>query len=238
MKGFEMPTAQQEDQEKQESMQLYIDLPAQERTLREDNVITDHTYIIMLGEKIREKLDLPESINLPEGEFKIKNEFHVTALGFDTAKDIMERSQAENGPEFRAEVNKALSEIDFSFNLNIDSLKVIHNLQYDPHAVIRQKENPKNPPEQGAFESEYTVVVDVDMPGMDLFYARMRDLGVELGSPATHVTLYIKQQRLNPHATGLGINMRDMQAQLQGEKFPKISMREITTEELGIEING
>lgn len=234
--SVELPTMTAEKEAQQHI--LHMQLPPQERALRNDGAITDHTYIIMLGEKIREQIYLPQTIQLPEGTFQVKDEFHVTALNFGkTAEEIMQRSQAEDGNEFRAAINKALSEIDFSFDLDLSTLRIIHNLDYDSELVVGQRTNPQTPPAQGAFESEYTITVDVVMPGMQEFYNRMRDLGVELGEPSTHVTLYIKEQLENDEAKGMGIALNNFEQQLIGEAFPHIEAHAVSAEELGIELN-
>ncbi|MBT4917287.1 hypothetical protein HN709_03685 [Candidatus Peregrinibacteria bacterium] len=182
-----------------------VTLPLQERSINLDGDYQDYTYIIPIPlEQIRDKLNLPEIVNLEEGAFNRKNEFHVTVLGFHTQELIRQKIAETKSPQQSVtEINKALSEIDFSFTLLPESLKLVRNLQYNPSAVRNR---------QGAeqYESEYTIAIDVDMPGMQEFYQKMGRLGIDLGAPCTHITLYIKG---NGDATGFGIAMTDLAKQ-------------------------
>lgn len=205
---------------------LKINLEKQTMGMVKDGSAKDCTYIIPITEQIEKVLSLPETVSLPEGKFIRKKEFHASAMGFGTREHIGEKIKeaGAQGIDLVSKINGILSDINFSFTVDPHSIKLIHNLEYDRDAVI-------NKTGQAAFESECSIVVDIDMPGMAELYRRMRGLGIELGKPSAHITLYIKD---NGPATGLGIAITDFEKQNRGEKFSHIEWREISAQELSI----
>ena len=192
-------------------------VPPMRRELFQKNGLKDLRYILPITSPLERALSLPPTISIPEGEFVRKQEFHVTLLGFST-RALLEEAALEaalEGRDLPEEINQILSEIDFSFTLSEEGMMLIHNLDYDPEAVRTRMG-------KAAFESESTVIVGMHMPGIVLFYERMRTLGIELGHPVAHVTLYIRQ---NGDATGLGIGITDLDGQLAGHVFPHITMK-------------
>lgn len=194
----------------------------------------DFTYIIPITKYIddflqKKSLKLPDQCALPEGQFQRKKEFHVTAFGFGTKKLVETKinEAKERGEDLLSQINDILSETDFSFSCNPETLKVVHNKEYDSKSVVSQNG-------KAAYESEYTIVMDIEMPGMKHFFDRMQELGISLGVPATHVTLYIKQ---NGEATGLGIAITAYERQLKGEVFPHIETREIALKDMAQELS-
>jgi len=180
-----------------------------------------NTYIILVTEAIEKALPIKERLVLPEGEFLRKKEFHVTALGFGTKDEIKEMVEAtsERGENLIQKINEILSAIDFSFTIDLNSVRFVHNKDYDANAVLTKTG-------RAAFESEYTITIDVNMPGMNEFYDRMREeVGLDLGQPATHVTLYIKQ---NGPATGMGIAITDLEGQIRGDVLPRIECKSLS----------
>lgn len=202
-----------------EPKQLLCQVPKTRREIVQDGSAKDGTYILPITAQVERLFNLPPTI-LIEGEvFERKNEFHVTLLGFGTRQRLNKRieEEAEAGQNLVQEINAILSGIDFSFSPSSTGAALIQNLDYDQQAVIAQTG-------RAAFESESTIVLGIDMPGLSEFYERMRTLGLELGRPAAHVTLYLKQ---NGNATGLGIAITDFQAQLAGTAFPRITAKKI-----------
>lgn len=201
------------------SRKIEIALPKEKRKIAMQGSPKEYTYIIPVTEYIQKALSLPEWFTLDEGEFERKSEFHVTALGFSSREKIREKvAKAQTrGENLLEKIDAALSDTDFSFTIDATSAKVIHNLEYDPEAVRTQTG-------KAAFESEYTIIVDVEMPGMRAFYDRMMDVGIDLGERATHITLFIKQ---NGEATGLGIGITDFEGQVAGIAFPHIEYRNL-----------
>ena len=202
-----------------EPKQLLCQVPKTRREIVQDGSAKDGTYILPITAQVERLFNLPPTI-LIEGEvFERKKEFHVTLLGFGTRERLKKRieEEAEAGQNLVQEINAILSGIDFSFSPSLTGVALVQNLDYDQEAVIAQTG-------RAAFESESTVVLGIDMPGLAEFYERMRALGLELGCPAAHVTLYLKQ---NGGATGLGIAITDFQAQIAGTAFPQITAKKI-----------
>ncbi len=203
---------------------IEVKLPPKHRELSMSGDAKDFTYIIPISEALEDILPMKESITLNEGEFLKKKEFHVTALGFGTKDMIKEQVEvvSKRGEDLVQKINEILSQINFSFKVDLNSIKLIHNNNYDREAVIKKTG-------RAAFESEYTITIDIEMPGMIEYYNRMREIGIDLGQPATHVTLCIKQ---NGEATGLGIAITDFDEQVQGNTFPYIESRPLSADVL------
>jgi hypothetical protein len=202
-----------------EPKQLLCQIPASRRELVQDGSAKDGTYILPITAQLEGLFNLPPTVSIEGEEFARKKEFHVTLLGFGTRQLLKKRidEEAEAGQNLVQEINAILSGMDFSFSPSSAGATLIQNLDYDQEAVISQTG-------RAAFESESTIVLGIDMPGLAEFYERMRGLGLELGRPAAHVTLYLKQ---NGVATGLGIAITDFQAQLAGTAFPQITAQKI-----------
>ena len=135
-----------------------------------------------------------------------KKEFHLTCVSF-SHREIMEEAAvryAGGREEFCRRVSELLSEVDFSFTVDMSKIRLIQNLEYDPEAVREGR----------SYESKNTVVVDVETTGIQEFYRRMKEtLGIDLGTSVAHVTLYIQG---NGDATGLGIGIRNIEEQQKG----------------------
>ncbi len=210
---------------REKSARLVVSVPPESRRLIEEGGKKDLTYILPVTPAIERALALRTTVVLPEGSFQRKKEFHVTAIGFDGA-ELVRAVAAERGGDQAAvtgRINELLSETDFSFEIDPTSAKVVTNLEYDADAV-RSKVGRKQ------HTSEKSVVMDVHMPGMVAFYDKLRaELGIDLGHPAAHVTLYVKD---NGDATGLGIGIKDYEAQLRGDVYPKIEARPLPKEKI------
>ncbi len=202
-----------------EPKQLLCQVPKTRRELVQDGSAKDGTYILPITTQVEQLFNLPPTISIEGEVFERKKEFHVTLLGFGTRQRLKKRieEEAEAGQNLVQEINAILSGVDFSFSPSQTGVALIQNLDYDQEAVIAQTG-------RAAFESESTIVLGIDMPGLAEFYERMRTLGLELGRPAAHVTLYLKQ---NGSGTGLGIAITDFQAQLAGTVFPHITAKKI-----------
>lgn len=187
--------------------EIHVSIPPAERRIVQDGSAKDCTYILPVTDGLEQVLRVRPTLELPQGQFKRKKEFHATAIGFGKREEVrlaIERLNMEGKDGIRI-VNDLLSSIDFSFDIIPADTKLIVNRKYDPPGVRAGT----------SFESEASVVVHVRMPGMEEFYSRLREeAGVDLGVPVSHVTLYIKE---NGDATGLGIGLYDLAAQTSGE---------------------
>ncbi len=202
---------------------LRVEVPPAPRGLIRDGGAKDYTYILPVTAAIERVMNMRTKLSLPEGEFNRKKEFHVTVAGFGAVDAIRTAIAGEHGTGVAVAFDRLLSETDFSFEIDPESAKVITNIDYDP-AAIRSGEG------RARFESQATVAMDVRMPGMAALYDKMRaELGIDLGKPASHITLYIKD---NADATGLGIAVTNYAAQLRGEAFPRIESRPIEKSKL------
>ena len=202
-----------------------IQIGPSERKINMGEGWNDFTYILPVTEALNRVLQLRDEIRLSEGIFLRKNELHITLLGLGTKELIRTEfeKKAEQGVDIMVAINKMLSELDFSFDLDLNSVKMVHNLDYDPEAVRTKKG-------RAAFESEDTVIMDVNMPGLKILCDRFqKELGIDLGTPASHITLYIKD---NGDATGLGIGIHDLAKQIKGEIHPHIELKPLQVKEL------
>jgi len=211
----------QEFQDTISEKDLYVALPPTERKLS-----NFFTYIVPIPSAPLEKvIPVRNQISLPEGEFLRKKEFHITALGFWTSELLERAIEFSNDDEqekvkLSEKINTLLSQADFSFTIDPNSIKLVHNKEYDSEAVLNKKGKKQ-------YESEYTIIVDVKMPGMDELYGKLNELNLDLDlwKPATHITLYIKQ---NDEATGYGIGITDFAWQVEGKAFPAIEYKPLS----------
>jgi hypothetical protein len=98
----------------------------------------EYCYILPVTEALERVLpSLEASKVLPMGNFLRKKEFHVTLLGFGTKDQIRQKVEegAVRGVDIKAAINHLLSTIDFSFDVELQSTKLIYNLQYSPEAI-------------------------------------------------------------------------------------------------------
>ena len=202
---------------------LRVEVPPAPRGLIRDGGTKDYTYILPVTAAIERVLNMRSKLSLQEGAFNRKKEFHVTVAGFGAVDAIRTTIAGERGEEVAAAFDRLLSETDFSFEIDPESAKIVTNLDYDADAI-------RSGAGRARFESQATVAMDVRMPGMAALYDKLRaELGIDLGKPATHITLFIKD---NADVTGLGIAITNYDAQLRGEAFPRIESRPIDRKEL------
>ena len=174
------------------------------------------TYILNVTEPLKIALEnagivLPDTLKVRSAAVEDitlnrKMEFHLTCVSFSHREMMREAAtQYADGVEaFCRHVSELLSALDFSFTVDMSNIRLIHNLEYDPNAVRDGQ----------SYESENTIIVDIETTGIQEFYRRMKDsLGVDLGTSAAHATLYIQD---NDDATGLGIGIRNLVEQQKG----------------------
>ncbi|MDO8593619.1 MAG: hypothetical protein Q7R59_01825 [bacterium] len=191
---------------------LEVLMPPAERRFNQETF----TYILNVTQPLEATFE-KASIVLPDtlearsaaGEditLKRKKEFHLTCVGF-SHRGIMEEAAmryADGREAFCRRVSELLSGIDFSFAVDMSTVRLIQNLEYDPEAVRERK----------SYESANTIIVDVETTGIQEFYRCMKEeLGVDLGTSAAHATLYIQD---NGDATGLGIGIKNIEEQQKG----------------------
>lgn len=201
MEGFEFS----KNPEREAGSAIHIEIPKRERSLTRGGS-KDCSYIVDLTEGLEGAVSLPETAWAEGQKFHKKKEFHSTAIGFNQARALKKIIKSFNKDpqlehDFVTRVNEILSDIDFSFDLNLKDAKYVRSLNYDSEAV-------KN---GGSFTSEATIIVDIRMPGVEELYDRInKEFGIDMGSPNPHITLYIKDQE-DPETVGLGIGLNNLE---------------------------
>lgn len=204
-----------------ETKNIHVPIPITTREMVGPGTPKEYCYILPVTESLEYVLPSLEPVKeLPMGIFLRKKELHVTLLGFGT-RDLIRQKIKEGqmrGIDVRTAINTLLSTINFSFEVALGSTQLVHNLQYSPEAI-------RTGQGRAAFESEYTIIISLEMPGLHEFVQRMRDeLGIEIGRAEAHVTLYIKD---NGEVSGLGIGLYNIEKQVAGLMEPYITVEPI-----------
>lgn len=204
-----------------ERKKIRVHIPPAPREMVGPGTPKEFCYILPITKELEHVFPTIDSTKiLPMGTFLRKKEFHVTLLGFGTREQIRQKIEegAARGLDVKKAINDLLSTIDFSFDVEVGSTQLVHNLQYSPEAI-------RTGQGRAAFESEYTIIISLEMPGLREFVRRMReDLSIDLGRAEAHVTLYIKD---NGEVTGLGIGLYDIAKQVAGVMDPHITIEAI-----------
>ena len=119
-----------------------------------------------------------KSVYVQGERFEPKDELHVTVIGKKAGSVIQKKILMDPGIE--STLRQDFEEIDWSFKLG----GVVHLLS-------REKEKP----EQGEAVLEKTVLVRLQMPGMAIFYKRIKSIKLateNMAVPPPHITLYTR----------------------------------------------
>ena len=119
----------------------------------------------------------PEPIEYSSKVFKPKQEAHITVIGSEFGTHLLE--QFIDNPEIKHQLRLAFESTDWSYALT-DELRLLTREDTD---------------QTGRKMTQQTLIMLVKMPGMAVFYTKLKTLGLvnlEQPVPPPHVTLYTR----------------------------------------------
>ena len=109
--------------------------------------------------------------------FEPKEEVHITVIGSELGRKIIEMSSANH--EIKERILKAIAEADWSYSV-----------QGKMHHVVKDKELPSPPAANKILHAE-SIIRMASVPGIQQFYEQLGAIvGIQLEVPPVHVTLY------------------------------------------------